>query len=156
MESVGCEKRDGNREKPENFGRAQKMLAKDFEDIREQRDAGAEKNQANDIKRIGVLFAIVWQMAVDEIQADQADRDVYEEDQSPVKIRDDQAASDRTQHRADQPGNRDETHGADQFGLCEGAHHGQTAHRHHHGSAAALQYAAGHQRMNVAGDAAEK
>ena len=136
--------------------RAQGVLAKDFQHIGKQRDAGAEKNQANDIKRIGVLFAIVGQMAVDQVQADQADRDVHEEDQSPVKIRDDQAARDRTQHRADQTGNRDETHGPDQFGFSEGAHHGQTADRDHHGSAAALQDAAGHQHVNVAGDAAEK
>ena len=79
MESVGSEKRDGDREKPENFGRAQRMLAKDFQHIGEQRDPGAEKNQADDIKRIGVLFAIVGQMAVDEIQANEADRNVHEE-----------------------------------------------------------------------------
>ena len=103
-----------------------------------------------------MFFAIVGQMAVDQIQADQADRNVHEKDHPPVKISDDQAARDRTQHRADQTGNRDETHGADQFGLCERAHHGETAHRHHHGSAAALQDAAGDQHVNVAGDAAEK
>jgi hypothetical protein len=44
----------------------------------------------------------------------------------------------------------------EQFGFGKRAHQGQPAYRHHHGSATALQYAAGDQQMNIARYAAEK
>ncbi len=103
-----------------------------------------------------VFFAVVRQMQIDHEQTRQADGNIHEEDDSPVKVCDDQAAGDRSEHGANQTRNRDETHGADQFRFGESAHHGQAADRHHHGSAAALQNPAGDQQMDVARYAAEK
>ena len=72
-----------------------------------------------DIQRMGMLLAVIRQMQIDHVQADQADRDVHEEDDAPVKVADDQAAGDGSEHGADQAGDGDEAHGADQFGFGE-------------------------------------
>jgi hypothetical protein len=50
------------------------------------------------------VFAVVRQMAVDHVQANQANRNIYKEDQSPVKVSDDQAARNRSQHGCNQTG----------------------------------------------------
>ena len=53
--------------RPSDFARAQRVLAEHFQHIGKQRDAGAEQDQADDVERIGVLFAIVGQMPIDQI-----------------------------------------------------------------------------------------
>ena len=103
-----------------------------------------------------VRLAVVRQMQIDHQQTDQADRNIHEKDESPVKVSDDQAAGNRPEHRANQSGNGDEAHGADEFGFGKRSHQREPAHRHHHGSAAALQDAAGDEQMDVARYAAEK
>src|ERR1700722_6431587 len=95
-------------------------------------------------------------MPVDQYQAAQPDRYVHEEDHAPMKISDDQAAEQGPEHGADQAWYRDEAHGGDEFGFGKGANHGQTPYGKHHGAAAALQYAASHQQVDVIRDAAEK
>jgi hypothetical protein len=50
---------------------------------------------------IDALFAIVRQVAINKIQAEEADRHVDEENHPPVKKSDDEAAGDGSQHRAD-------------------------------------------------------
>ena len=103
-----------------------------------------------------MFFAIVGQMQVDHDKAEQADGDVDEENHAPMKVADDEAAGDGAEHGTDETGNRDETHGANQFRFGEGANEGQPADGDHHGAAAALQNAAGHQQVNAGGDAAEQ
>ena len=51
-------------------------------------------------------------MAIDEIEADETDRNVDEKNEAPVEIADDEAAGDRAEHRSDEAGDGDETHGA--------------------------------------------
>ena len=78
------------------------MFAEDLQHVGQQCDAGAEQDEADDIERPGALLAIVRQMQIDHQQTDQADRDVHEEDDSPVQVADDQAAGDGSEHRTDQ------------------------------------------------------
>src|ERR1700686_965628 len=95
-------------------------------------------------------------MPMDQYQAAQADGYVDEEYDAPVKISDDQAAEERPEHGADQTRHGDEAHGADELGFGKGSDHGEPSHGKHHGAAAALQHAAGHQQVDIIRDAAEK
>ena len=61
-----------------------------------------------DVERMALLLAVVRQVAIDEVDAQQADRDVDEEHPAPVEIGDDQAAGDRPDHRADHARHRHE------------------------------------------------
>ena len=135
--------------------RTQRMFPEHFQYVREQRDAGAKEDEADKIQRIG-LFAIVRQMQIDHHQTNQPDWEIHKKDQPPMKISDNQAAGDGAQHGTNQAGNRHETHGANEFRFGERPHDGQPSHRHHHGSAAALQDAAGHQHMDVGGYPAQQ
>jgi len=49
---------------------------------------------ATEYERVGALFAVVRQMQIDQNQTGQADRNVEEKDEPPVKVSDDQATSD--------------------------------------------------------------
>ena len=84
------------------------------------------------------MFAVVRQVQVNHEQTGEANRNIHEENKSPVKVSDDQATGDRSEHGTNQTGDGDEAHGADQFGLGERPHHGEPADGNHHGSAAAL------------------
>src|ERR1035441_3188360 len=117
------------------------MFTEYLQYIRQQRDAGAKEDEAYGIERIG-LFAVVRQMQIDHAQTDEADRKVHEKDDSPMKISDDQAAGDGSEHGTNQSWDSYEAHGADEFGLSERPYHGEPSHRHHHGPSAALQDAA--------------
>src|SRR5258706_9225430 len=94
-------------------------------------------------------------MAIDQKQAGEADRDVDEKNHAPGKVADDQSAGKRPQHRADQAGYGDKTHGANESGFGERPYHGEPAYRQHHGAAAALQDAGGDEPVDVARNAAE-
>ena len=145
MQAVGGEQRSRDRQQSHHFAPAQGVLAEHFEHIGEQRDSGAEDDEPDQIQPIISGGAVVRKVPVHQYQADQADRDVDEENDAPVKIADDQPADERPQHRTDQAGNGDEAHGADQFRFGKRPHHRQTSHRQHHGAAAALQNPARHQ-----------
>ncbi len=155
VQSVTRKKERGKREQRQHFPAAQRVLAEHLEHIRQQRDAGTEQDEADNVRRMSTTFAVVREIAVHQIQADEADRNVDKKDHAPVEMSDDQAADDGPEHRTDQTGYRDEAHGAHKFGFCERSHHGQPADRQHEGAAAALQDAGGNQEMDVAGDAAE-
>ena len=73
VQAVGGEQEQGQNEQADNFAGAQRMLAKNFENIREQRDTRAKEDETDDVERIGVLLAIVGQMAIDEVETDEAD-----------------------------------------------------------------------------------
>src|ERR1700733_6460847 len=132
------------------------MFAEDFQDVGQQGDSRTEEDEANDIERVSVLFAIVRQMEIDHQQTEDPDRYIHEEDQPPVKVSNDEPTGDGSQHGANQAWNSHKAHGPDELGFGKCTHQGQAAHRHHHGSAAALQDAASDQQVNVGGDAAEK
>src|ERR1700726_1302626 len=100
MKPVACAERNRNWQKPQNFRRAQRMFAEYLEHIRKKADSGAEKNQAGDIERVGA-FAVVGEMQVDQDQADEANRNIHEEDKAPVEVSDDQAAGNGSEHGAD-------------------------------------------------------
>jgi hypothetical protein len=95
-------------------------------------------------------------MAIDEIETNEANRNVDEKNEAPMKITHDEAAGDRAEHRSDQTGDGDEAHRTNEFGLRERAHHRQAADGNHHGAAAALQNAAGNQLVDVGGESAEQ
>ena len=75
------------------------MFAEDLQNIGKQRDARAEEDEANMIEGMGVLFAKVRKMKIDENQPNHANRDIEEEDDTPVKVANDQSSGDRPQHR---------------------------------------------------------
>ena len=155
MQAVTGQERKGDGQQAQDFQAAQGVFAEHFEHVRKERDAGAEENEADDVERAGVFFAVVREMPIDQVQAQKANGEIDEEDDAPVKIADNEAADQRTEHGANQTGDGDEGHGPDEFGFGKRSHHGQPAHRDHHGAAAALEDAASHQNMDVAGEAAE-
>ncbi len=61
VQAVAGEQRERDEEQADDFAGAQRVLAENFEHVGEQRDAGAEEDEADDVERIGVLFAIVGQ-----------------------------------------------------------------------------------------------
>lgn len=132
------------------------MLAEDFEHVREQRDSGAEENEADEVERMGVWLAEVGKVDVDEDEASDADGDVEEEDISPVKVVNDEAPHHRAEHGRDESGNGDEAHGAEQVGFAEGTDESEAADGNHHGSAAALQNAAEDEDVDVGREAAKE
>src|SRR5579863_1430072 len=103
---------DGKEEKLRNPAGAQSMFAEYLQHVRKQRDAGAKEDEADYIERIGFL-AVIRQMPVDHVKTGEANRQIHEKDDAPVQIPDDQAAGDGSEHRADQPRDGDEAHGAD-------------------------------------------
>ena len=54
-------------QKTHYFPSAQCVLTEDFQDVGEQGNAGAKKNQSDDIELIDAFFAIVWKVAINEI-----------------------------------------------------------------------------------------
>ena len=131
------------------------MLAEYLQHIRQQRHAGAEENEPDNVERLRILFAIVRQMQINQKQAGNSDWKIHKKYKSPLQVSDDKTAGDRPKHWADQTWNGDEAHGADELGFVERPHQGEPADRDHHGSAAALQDATGNQQMDVARYAAE-
>jgi hypothetical protein len=131
------------------------VLAEDFQDIREQRDTRAEKNHADDIELVDACFAIVRQVAINEIQAEEADRYVDKKNHPPVKKAYDEAAGNRSQHRADKCRDGDEAHGADEFGFGECSNHGQATDRHHHRPTATLKNTAKDKHVDARRDSAK-
>src|ERR1700733_6609531 len=95
VKSITRQKDEGNGQKPQNLKCIERVFAEHFKHVGEQTDAGTKQNQSGHIERIGVLFAIIRQVKVDQAQTREANRYVYEEDQSPVKVPDDQSAGDR-------------------------------------------------------------
>ena len=65
MQSIARQQRDGNRQQPQDFAHAQRMFAEHLQHIRQQRDAGAEQDEADNIERIR-FFAVVRQMQIDQ------------------------------------------------------------------------------------------
>ena len=90
------------------------MFAKHLQHVGKQCDAGSEKNQAGHIQRISML-AVIRQVQVNQDQTGEANRNIHEENQPPVQVSDDESAGDWSQHGADQTGDGDEAHGANQF-----------------------------------------
>ena len=58
MQSIACQQQDGNRQQPQDFAHAQRMFTEYLQHIRQQRDAGAKQDEADNIEGIG-LFAVV-------------------------------------------------------------------------------------------------
>ena len=150
MQPIADEQRQRQRQQAEHLAKRQGVIAEDLQHIGQQGDARAEQDKPDDIERLGVFFAIIGKMQINQDQAGDPDRQIGEKDESPVEISDDQAADDGPEHGADQSGYGDEAHGADEFGSGESSHQGEAAHRDHHGAAAALQHATGDKEMNVA------
>src|SRR5271155_654837 len=88
-------------------------------------------------------------MQIDQAQTEDADRKVHEEDDSPMKISDDQSAGYWAEHGTDQTRDGDKAHGPDEFGLRECPHHGEPPDGNHHGASATLQDAKGDQYVDV-------
>src|SRR5215469_2372084 len=89
---------------------AEFVVAENLEHIREQRNAGAEEDQSDYIEWARSFLDVIRQMQVDQDQADNPDRNVEEEDDSPVEVSHDESARHRPQHGSDQGWYRYETH----------------------------------------------
>jgi hypothetical protein len=100
VKSVPRQQRDGKREKPQNLAHAQRMFAKYLQHIGQQRNTGPEQDQSRHIEGVGA-FAVIRQVQVDQQQAGQTNRNIHEENEPPVKVSDDEAARDRSEHRTD-------------------------------------------------------
>jgi len=75
--------------------------------------------------------------------------------QRQEKIRGDEAADRRPEHRAELTRHLEIRHGADQRRLFHAAEQHQPSHRHHHGAAEALQHARRRQLDHIAAEAAQ-
>src|SRR5882672_8218914 len=117
VEAVGSEQGGGNDQQSHDLARAQAVFAEYFQNVGQERDSGAEQHQADDVERVVALLAVVGQMPIDHVQPAQADRNVDEEDDAPMKIRNDQAAQQRSEHWPDQARNGNEAHGVDELGF---------------------------------------
>src|SRR5471030_1067838 len=83
-------------------------------------------------------LAGVTDVAVGQVDAKDADRDVDEEDQAPVQIGGDEPAEQRPHGGAEHGGQREVVHRADEFGAAYRAEDDDPADRHHHRAAYAL------------------
>ena len=98
------------------------MFAEDFQHVRQQPDAGAEENESDHVKRMGVLFAVVGQMQIDEDQTCKANWNVEEEDEPPVKVPNDETSGDRSEHRSYQGRYGNKAHSTQELRLGECSH----------------------------------
>ncbi|CAL4868977.1 hypothetical protein MMA231_03267 [Asticcacaulis sp. MM231] len=149
MKAVAEDQKQRDGQKPHYAAGAEAMFTEDFQHIGQERHARTEQDEAQHIQRTRGFFAVVRHVETDEQKAQDADRNIDEEDDPPVQVVNDQAADQRPQHRRYQGGHGDEAHGAHQIGLGKGAHHDEPTDGRHHGAAHALQDAAGHQHVNV-------
>src|SRR5580704_10783307 len=156
MQQVPPDKGQGDYQQPQNLSRTQRVLTKNLKRIRQQRDAGAKENESDNIERDGLFFAIVGHMQIDHQQAQEPNRNIHEENESPMQVSDNEASRNRSQHRTNQSGDGHEAHGADKVGFRKRSNQGEPAYWHHHRSAAALQNAARNEQMYVAGYATKK
>ena len=71
------------RDKHRRDGRgAQRVLAKDLQDVGQERNAGANKGEALPVHPLALLGSVIGQMAEHHDESDQPDREVHEEDQA--------------------------------------------------------------------------
>src|ERR1700722_3884007 len=149
MKQVAANQRQGNRQQAQDFAGTQRMFAENFQHVRQQGDSGTKQKEPGNIERVGLFLAVVGQMQIHHKQTDDPYWNVHEENKSPVQIADDQSAGNRSQHGANQSGNRYEAHDPNEFGFGKRSNQRKPAHGHHHRSAASLQNAASHQQMNI-------
>ena len=108
-----------------------------------QPDAG--QDEALQVERRQALLADVGDIAGGENDADQPDRNVDPEDPAPGDVGGDEAAERRPDHRPHQRRHGEPGERRDQLGFRHGAQDDQTADRHHHGAAHALDDAEQHE-----------
>ena len=101
---VGQEEEEREDKEADDLRGAKRVLAEDLEDVGEEGDPRAEEDEADEVERVGLLRVIVGEVAVDEVQAGDPDREIHEEDHPPGEVLDDEAAGQRAQHRPDQRG----------------------------------------------------
>ena len=153
---VAGEKGEREREKAEDRARRERVLAEDLEDVGEEADAAAEEDASEDVQPGHAFGAVVREAAHDEGEAEEADRDVDEEDDPPVEVADDEAAGDGPEHRPDERRDRHERHRAHEVGLLERAHDREAPDRHHERAAHALQDPERDEDVDVRREAAEE
>ncbi len=119
MERVSREQRKRQRQQSAHLSRTQSVLAEYLEHIRQQCDPATEQDQADDIERVAFFRAIVGQMQVDEDQTGQPDGNVEKENEAPVKVADDEAPGDGSEHRSYQRRDGHKAHRTQQICLGE-------------------------------------
>ena len=55
---------------------------------------------SSSIQRMGGCFPVIREMPIDQMQTEQADREIYEKNNSPMKVTHDKTAGDGTEHGA--------------------------------------------------------
>src|SRR6202789_1264039 len=115
------------------------MLAEYLQHVRQQCDSGTEEDESDNIEGMCLLFAVVGQMDVDEDQTCQSNGNIEEENEAPVKITDDEAPGDGSEHGSHQGGYGNKAHHAQEIRLGKCSHQSKPAYRDHHRPAATLQ-----------------
>ncbi len=93
---------------------AERMFAEHFEHIGQERNTGAEEDEADDVERMSLFFAVVGQMQIDHDQADEANGNIEKENDAPMEVTDDEAAGDGSEHGSHKRGDGNEAHDANQ------------------------------------------
>ncbi|AEK61011.1 hypothetical protein CFU_1179 [Collimonas fungivorans Ter331] len=107
----------------------------------QRRTADCRQQEADPVERHGIVAAQVFDIARRQVDAEDADRNIDEEDPAPVEIGSDETAQRRPDHRPQQGRDGQVAERAHQFRLGGGAQDHQPSDRHHHGAAHALQEA---------------
>ena len=79
VQSIAEDERERNRQQPDNFSKRQRVLAEYLQHIRQQRHAGTEQNEPDNVERLGIFFAIIRQMQIDQNEAGDADWKIHKE-----------------------------------------------------------------------------
>ena len=103
MQPIAGDQRQRNRQAAPEFRRVLSVCSPNISSTYDS-SAMPEPNRMSPTisSGLGSLFAIIGQMQIDHQQTDEADRNIHEKDESPMKVSDDQTAGDRSQHGADQ------------------------------------------------------
>jgi hypothetical protein len=67
VDAVGPEQERGEDQDEEFALGAEGVFAEDFKDVRQERDAGAEEDEADDVERIGARGAVVGHVTPGEV-----------------------------------------------------------------------------------------
>src|SRR5665213_760372 len=125
------------------------MFAENLQDVREQGYATAEQHEADPIKWVASLGAVVRKIAQHEKKSGHANRKIDKENHAPGEIVDNETANHWAEHGPNECRNGHKAHRAHQFILRESANQRQSTNWHHHGAAQALQDTKCNQLMDI-------
>jgi len=132
------------------------QFAEAFHGDGDQHHRRAEQQETHAVETGAFAAAQVGDEFPDGVAADDAHRQVDQEDPVPGQVLHHPATHGRAEQWAQQPWNGDETHDPHQLRTRVGAQHHQPAHRQHQRTAQALDHPGAHQHGQRAGECAEQ